>query len=245
MSDSILILHGWAGSSKSWSKTKEILENQGFKVFVPDLPGFGVEKEPPFPWSISDYVDWVKKYCEKISQINGEFIEPFFLLGHSFGGRIAIKFAMKYPEKLKGLILVASAGITPRPKMKITFFTFISKVGNLIFSLPILEIFREPIRKLVYILTNARDYYFLQGKVMKETFKKTIEENLTPYLSQIKMPTLIIWGDKDAMVPISDAYKMNKEISNSTLKIIPGGKHALNYQFPQKLAEIISNFLKS
>jgi len=236
MRDSILILHGWAGSSKSWSKTKEILENQGYRVFVPDLPGFGITPDPPNPWSIDDYTGWVRNFSEK------QGLSQFFLLGHSFGGRIAIKFAVKYPGKLQGLILCASAGITPRPKMKITFFAFISRVGNLIFSLPVLEIFREPTRKLVYILTNARDYYFLQGKVMKETFKKTIEENLTPYLSQIKMPTLIIWGDKDVMVPISDVYKMNKEISNSTLKIIPGGKHALNYQFPEKLAEIIIKF---
>ncbi len=100
----ILILHGWGGSSKSWKAVKEILEKEGFKVYNPDFPGFGQEADPPQPWSIADYTDWIKKYSER------EGISQFFLLGHSFGGRVATKFAAQNPEKIMGLILVGSAG---------------------------------------------------------------------------------------------------------------------------------------
>ena len=78
---------------------KEILDSKGIKVIVPDLPGFKKETALTRVWDLDDYVDWFKDFCS-------DFDEPFFLLGHSFGGRIAIKFAAQNTERLKGLILV-------------------------------------------------------------------------------------------------------------------------------------------
>jgi len=235
----ILILHGWGSSAKKWSQVKNLLEFQGYRVFVPDLPGFGENPAPSEAWSLDDYVDWLEKYCEQ------QNLSQFFLLGHSFGGRIAIKFANKYPEKIKGLILCSAAGITPPAKIKIFIFNFLSKMGKLIFSLPFLRIFQGVARKFIYFLSGNKDYYFLQDKIMKETFKKVIREDLTNYLPQIKIPTLIVWGEKDKITPLSDAYKMHQEIKNSVLEIIPQGKHAFYFQFPEKLTEIILNFLKN
>jgi len=78
---------------------------------------------------------------------------------------------------------------------------------------------------------------------MKETFKNVIAEDLTPFLSQIKTPTLIIWGEKDKITPLSDGYKMNQEIKSSILKIIPKGIHNLPFQFPQEIVENILKFI--
>ena len=235
----ILILHGWGSSGKNWNQVKNLLENQGYRVFVPDLPGFGENSPPPKAWSVDDYVNWLSGYCEK------QNLSQFFLLGHSFGGRIAIKFAGKYPQMLSSLILCAAAGITPRPQIKIIIFSFLSRVGNVVFSLPLLKIFRGLAQKIVYLFVHVRDYQFIQAPIMKETFKKIIEEDLTYSLSHIKTRTLIIWGDKDLMTPVSDGYKMKEEILDSTLKIIPGGKHGLNLQFPEKLTELILDYLKN
>lgn len=234
-SKTIVILHGWGSRSDSWSNVKEILQNQGYNVIVPDLPGFGKSAPLSEIWSVNNYVDWIDNFIKKHNYNN----QKIFLLGYSFGGRIAIKFAAKYPERLKGLILCSAAGITPRPKIKIAIFNLLSKIGNLIFSLPFLKVFQRPTRKIIYLLCRNRDYYYLQNETMRQTFKRVIEEDLTSYLSQIKIPSLIIWGEKDKLTPIADAYKMHQQIKDSVLKIIPQGKHSFYLQYPEKLANII------
>ena len=231
----IVILHGWGASAKSYEKLKLLLEQKGISVFVFDLPGFGNEPSPPEAWAVDDYMEWVK---ERIRQA-----EKIVLFGHSFGGRIAIKFAAKYPEKLAGLILCDAAGITPRPKVKINLFGIMSKVGKIIFSWPILKYFQPIVRKIEYFLAGSRDYYYLQDPIMKDTFRKVVEEDLTPHLDKIKIPTLITWGKKDKMTPVSDAYIMNKKIAGSKLEVLERAGHSPHLECPEKLAKIIENFL--
>ena len=79
--------------------------------------------------------------------------------------------------------------------------------------------------------------------IMRDVFKKLITQDLTAKFSKIQVPTLIIWGDKDVMTPVQDAYLMQELIPNSKLEIIEGGKHPLNFQFPGKLVELIPAFL--
>ena len=104
----LIILHGWQSSKEKWAKVKETIERGGVRVIVPDLPGFKEENRLDRAWNIEDYVKWFENFFQKK--------EKFFLLGHSFGGRISIKFASKNPDKLAGLILVSSAGIKPRKR---------------------------------------------------------------------------------------------------------------------------------
>jgi len=234
----ILILHGWGSCAKNWSQVKELLENQGCKGYVPDLPGFGKNPPPEKAWSIGDYVEWVREFCEK------QGLSQVFLVGHSFGGRIAVKFTIKYPEELRKLILCAPSGITPRRKTKIFLFSILAKIGNAIFSLPLLKKIQPLVRKVIYFIIREHDYYLAPG-IMKETLKKVVKEDLKPYLDQIKTSTLIIWGEKDTWLPVSDAYILKKEIKNSTLEIIPNVDHGINLEAPEILAEKILNFLKS
>jgi pimeloyl-ACP methyl ester carboxylesterase len=231
----ILILHGWGGSSDSWMKVQEILASQGYQVIVPDFPGFGKSKTPPIPWGIKDYTDFV------LDLVNYFELENFFLLGHSFGGRIAIKFAIKHPEKLAGLILVSAAGIKPKKSFYQNFISFFAKIGNLFSFLPFYSFFRKIFYKF---LVRKSDYLMTEG-VLKETFLKIIKEDLTPYLSKISLPTLIIWGKKDKVTPLSNAYLMEKEIRNSRLEVLPGIGHKVNLEAPEKLSEIILRFLKA
>lgn len=238
----LFILHGWQSSKEKWQRVKENLEASSIKVIIPDLPGFGKENELDRAWNLDDYVSWLRNLIEEACP---EPAEGVFLLGHSFGGRIAIKLAAKYPEKLSGLILVSAAGITPRPKIKITVFSIFSKIGNLIFSLPILKIFRPLATKSAYLLAGANDYRFIENLFLKQTFKGAIAENLTLLLPEIKTPTLIIWGEKDKITPLKDAYFMNKKIDNSKLEILKNTKHLPYLENPKLLAQKIVSFLKN
>jgi len=230
---SVIILHGWQSSKENWSRVKEIIEKEEVKVFVPDLPGFKEETKLEKAWNLENYLNWLENFIET-KKNSGEITEPFFLLGHSFGGRISIKFSVKNPQKLKGLILVSSAGIRHKKKpsklipylKKLSFFPFF----------PFL-------RKIYYkFIIRKTDYLRVEG-VLKETFKKTIEEDLTPFLSKIKVKTLILWGDRDKITLPADAYLMKEKIENSKLEIMEGINHTPYLENPELLSRKILEFI--
>jgi len=230
--NNILILHGWGSRAENWSRVKELLENQGYKVFVPDLPGFGENSPLSRAWAIDDYVEWVSDFCEKNN------LSQFFLLGHSFGGAVAVKFSLKYPEKVKKMFLVASSGIRRKTIKK----EILKKIANFLKFFSFLP-FYSSIRKIFYkIVIQKSDYPYTEG-IMKETYLKIINEDISSCFSEVSVPTIIIWGDKDDVLPVENAYFINQKIKNSDLVIIPGVNHDLERKVPEILAEKIKEFL--
>ncbi|MCX6702688.1 MAG: alpha/beta hydrolase [Candidatus Wolfebacteria bacterium] len=233
----LVVLHGWGSSAKSFERLSQYLKERGIEAFVFGLPGFGEATPPKEPWAIDDYADYVLKKLES------ENIGKFYLMGHSFGGRISIKIAANHPGKLKGLILCDAAGITPRPKLKISIFAFASKIGNAVFSFSFLKPLWQLAKKFVYYMSRQRDYYYLQNEIMRETFKKVINEDLVSYLNKIKTPTLVVWGKKDKLTPVSDAYTMNMNIVGSELVVLKNVGHSPHLEVPRELAGIIYGFM--
>jgi pimeloyl-ACP methyl ester carboxylesterase len=233
----VLILHGWGGSSDSWRKVQRILAKEKYKVIVPDLPGFGKSITPPEPWQVKDYSNLILNLTEKLGT------SQFFLLGHSFGGRIAIKFAKDHPQKIKKLILSGSAGIKQKWGLKEKLIFQLSKLGNAIFTPTPLIRLKDKARNLFYIFLRHKDYVKADG-TMKETVKKVLSEDLLPELSQIKTKTLLVWGQRDKMVPLKYAYIFKENISNSKLEILPKIGHSPNLEAPEKLSGIILDFLE-
>jgi len=244
----LIILHGWQSSKEKWQRVKEEIEKQAcleldegeIEVIVPNLPGFKEGNELKRAWSLDDYVDWVREFILEKEKARFERSEGFFLLGHSFGGRIVIKFAVKYPEKLKGLILVSSAGIKPKKKICQFLIRLIVRISKQFSFLPGYEFLRKIFYKFVLRKT---DYLKARG-FLKETFKKVVSEDLTPLLSKVKVPTLIVWGEKDKIAPLSDAYLIKEKIKNSKLEILKNIDHIPHLKVPKKLAEVILIFLK-
>ena len=233
----ILILHGWGGSSNSWVHVQEILSRQGYRVIVPDLPGFGQSKTPLQPWDVTDYNRWVAEF------IDSQNLDEFFLISHSFGGRVAIKFAIQYPEKIKSLILCSSAGIKPKPGFKTIIIFWLARIGNAIFTSKILARFKDGARNLFYVFLRHKDYVKANG-TMRETIKKVLDEDLLNDLSKIKVKTLLIWGGKDKLVPLKYAQIFEEKIENSKLEVLPKIGHSPHLEVPGKLSEIILKFIK-
>jgi pimeloyl-ACP methyl ester carboxylesterase len=233
----LLILHGWGGSSGSWIEVQKILAKEGFKIIVPDLPGFGKTLTPSSVWGVDEYVDFVSNLIDKMA------FQRVTILGHSFGGRLGIRFATSHPNRLEKLILCASAGIKHEFSFSQKIIWYLSVIGNFIFSKRPFNKLRDVARNIFYIFLRRKDYAKARG-VMKEIIKKVLDEDLKPELSQIQAKTLLIWGEKDKSVPIEDAYLMKENIPQSRLEIIPRASHTPNLEFPHKLARIISNFLK-
>ena len=233
----LLILHGWGGSSGSWIKVQEILAKQGFKVICPDFPGFGKSKTPQEIWSVGDYTKWINDFTNFLN------LKNFFILAHSFGGRVAIKFAVNFPERLKSLILCASAGIKSKPGPKTRIIYWLAKIGNAIFTPKHLARFKDGTRNIFYVFLRHKDYAKADG-TMREIIKKVLEEDLLPDLSKMKTETLIIWGERDRLVPVKYAHIFKENIKNSRLEILPKIGHSPHLEVPEKLTEILIPFLK-
>jgi len=233
----VLILHGWGGSSDSWTQIQKILAAQGYKVICPDFPGFGKSESPPKAWKVADYAKWLLDFVRFLK------LNKFSLIAHSFGARVAIKFAKNHPKKITKLILCASAGIKPKPDLETKIIFRITKAGNIIFTKKPLRGLKNGARNLFYIFVRNKDYSKTKG-VMRETIKKILEEDLLPDLSQIRIKTLIIWGKKDKMIPVKYAYIFKENIKNSQLEILAKTGHSPHLENPEKLLEIITKFLR-
>lgn len=225
----LLILHGWRSSSDRWQKLAELLEGQ-LQVIVPDLPGFGKSEEPREAWGIDGYAEWVKDFADAVPALQQEF----YLLGHSFGGSVATKFSIKYAQRIKKLFLVGASAIritTPSKKLSYN----ISRIFKLFYFFPGYELFRKFIYKFVL---RRSDYPYVSG-IMRDIYLKVISEDLSHRLPFIRVPTAIIWGDKDDLTPIEHANIIHAKIEGSTLTVLPGIKHAIQIQAPELLAEKI------
>jgi len=232
----LIILHGWGSSIDSWRNVASALEKQGIKVFIPDLPGFGETPEPPRTWSANDYVEFVKNFARELR------IQKFVLAGHSFGGQVAISFTVAHQSDMRGLVLMAPARIMRRRKLRVKIFGATTKLGNIIFSIPILSFLRPLTQKIWYKLSGERDYY-RATPLMRKTMKQVLGEEVGAKLTEIKIPTLILWGDEDMATPVADAHIIAQRIPNSALHIFPGVGHPLNIERAEEVAKKIIQFM--
>lgn len=234
--ETILILHGWGwpASVPQWSRVKQSLEKSGYNVLVPDLPGFGSSLRPSHPWTIDDYAAWVNDFCEK------QGLSQVFLAGHSFGGSVATKFSIKYPEKVKKLILIDSAGIR-RKRFKKELQKAVAHFLNKFSFLPLYGFMRKAAYRILFRQT---DYLLTEG-VMKQTYLQVLGEDISGIFSQITVPTLLVWGEKDGITPLRHADFIKKQITGAKLEIIPNVRHNPYKEAPEILVEKILSFIKS
>ena len=229
-----LILHGWGSKSDRWVQVGELLSKKGLVVVVPDLPGFGKSETLKEPWNVDDYVEWVNEFSNTLPELK----EEFYLLGHSFGGTVSIKFSIKYAQKVKKLFLFGAAAIRKKTIKKQVLGT-VSKFVKVFSFLPFYSLAKRAFYKFV---VGPTDYLRVDG-VMKQTFLQVISHDLSQYLSFVKVPTVIIWGRKDDTTLVEDAYFMNKKIDGSKLEIVEEGDHDMEQVMAEALVERVLNNL--
>ncbi len=227
----IVILHGWQSRLSRWQPLVEILQKK-FKVFLPSLPGF--EKKLTKAWKLKDYADWLEDYLAK------KKIDNPVLVGHSFGGQLAVKFLSR-GNRARKLILIASSGIDPKNNFKKAIFLLLAKTGKVFFLLPPFSFFRRFAVWFLYKLAREQDY-FRADEFLKLTMRNVLRERLEPLLKKIQVSTLILWGKKDKITPVADAYIFAGEIKDSRLKVFKDGDHGLPFKLVEKVAREIISF---
>jgi pimeloyl-ACP methyl ester carboxylesterase len=237
----IVLLHGWGRGKNAWTayhKTIEEFEKKGFTVFAPDMPGFGEASTPTHPLMLKDYSDFLATFIKK-----NNIISPV-LIGHSFGGRVVIKYVTTGNTDAKAIILSGTPVYLPVKKAKWFLAMVISKIGGFIFTLPGLSNVADTVRGWFYYCIGARDFYRAQG-AMRQTFKNVVGEQLKEYIKTIHIPTLLVWGADDIIVPVNIGLRVKQNIPRAKLAIIPNAGHSVVMDEPNIFVSTVVSFLQT
>ena len=225
----LLFLHGWRSAGKIWNSVIEKLGN-GYNIYSLDLPGFGQSNVPDKNFNLQDYAEVVDGFIQKNN------LSEVIIIGHSFGGRIAIKLAATNPKYLYKLVLVDSAGIRHASAGRI-IKQGIAKLLKPFFKLPGLKSARQKI----YTSMGAEDY--LATPELQAIFVNIVKEDITSLLSKIKISTMLIWGADDNDTPLSDAKIMKEKITDSKLVVLSDAGHFSFLDQTEKFVSEIREFL--
>lgn len=196
----LVFLHGWGGEIDSFKFICKHL-NASYKALFIDFPPFGKSSEMEFPWTLFDYADLVFNILKK------ENMHKSIIIGHSFGGRVAMVLANR--GVAKQLILVDAAGMKPKRSIKYFIKFFSNKLK----------------RKFGCSNIKGSSDYNQLSPIMKKTFVNIVNTFLEKYAININEPTVLFWGEKDNQTPMYMAKRLNKLIKNSELVVIKNAGH--------------------
>ena len=233
----ILILHGWGPGAEKWQPTAEKLRQAGFSVLLPDLPGLGQTPPPPKPWGVAEYADFLAKLLAT------NRVKRAVVVGHSFGGQLAVALASSHPSLVEKLILVAPAIIRAR-SLKFRLIRFLTKLTKPVFQAILSKRSFQRWQRLGYRLLRSHDYLETQG-VMRETFKKVIATDLSSQLASLSCPLLFVWGDRDRQVSLSQLSRLRELNQDIAIKVFPGVGHDLPFSQRDVLLETIKTWILS
>lgn len=233
----VLLLHGWGACVEAMAPIYQFLE-QKYKVYVLDFPGESGKSNPPtIPWGVPEYGEMVKKFMEELK------IKYPSVIGHSFGGRVTIYLASKYPNLFDKIILTDAAGIKPKMTLKSRIRSLKYQCGKWVLTTFVPKAKRDKVMQSYRDKHSSSDYKALKSEVMKETFKKVISLDLTDQLEKIIRPTLLVWGENDKDTPLSMAHIMEEKIKDVGLVVLKEAGHFSYLDKSYEYNAIIDSFL--
>lgn len=240
----LLLLHGWMASIPAMAPIWQYFGNtqnaNSRNVIVIDFPGQGGRSsELTEPWGVPEYAEMVREFMQELN------IEKPDVIGHSFGGRVVIYLASNYPDIFNKIILTDSAGVKHKTTMKKWIKTKSFKIGKAFLKLTSNQETYENKLKKLREKYGSTDYASLKSDVMRETFKKVINLDLTENLKEIKSPCLLIWGENDKDTPLYMAKIMERKIKDSGLVVLKNAGHFSYLDSPYQYNTIVENFLNN
>ena len=224
----ILLLHGWGISTEPYQEVLELLA-QHHTIIAPDLPSF---RRSNYSGLISDYVSYSKFLLQFLSVLD---LQQFHLVGHSFGGGIAITLSTLVPEKVRSVILIDSTGIPapsipemiPRRAIEMTTQLFLPRSRLKLVDIPLVFSYN--------LLFNTKNV--IQGLLI------SLYEDISHLLPEIQAPCLLLWSEKDLTTPLSNAQEMAAIIPDSKLITVEEGFHEWGLWYPEKFTSLILDFI--
>lgn len=232
----VVLVHGLGGRAEDWKNLESYFVRWGFRVYLPDLPGFGHSERPAdFSYSIPDQADAVVAFMDAVG------LQQVELGGWSMGGWVVQRVAIKHPERVRKLMLFDSAGLYVKPDWDTRLFTpqtsaELDKLDALLMP--------NPPKVPGFV---ARDILRV-SKQNAWVIHRALDSMLTGHdatdnqLPMLKMPVLILWGTEDHITPISEGYRMSKLIPQSQIMVFPGCGHLAPTQCADKMGLLVTEF---
>ena len=251
----LVLLHGIAGSSATWEDVIPRLSGR-YTVIAPDLLGHGESSKPPGDYSLGAYANLIRDLLGALGEERGTIV------GHSLGGGIALQFAYQFPERCERLVLVSSGGLG----RELHLLLRAAALPGAEVVLPWLCVAgRHSVAKVAHALgwiglrASAdleeiwRNFASLEDPDARQAFLHTVRgiidlggQRLSAtdrlYLASA-MPTLIVWGERDPLIPVSHGHDAHEKIQGSRLEIFPGAGHFPYRDDPQRFAATLLEFI--
>jgi pimeloyl-ACP methyl ester carboxylesterase len=233
----LIVIHGGGGDARTWRNN--IVElSEKYTVYAPDLPGYGGSQ----PLDGNYYIPELSAFLGSFASNLG--LENFYLLGHSLGGGVALDYTLKSPHKIKKLVLVSSLCLG----REIAFWVRLMSIPGLLRSLGALTIsilkgvkwLAERLNPAEFILPLSPASMTVGSNIMTFRQQSLVLEN---QLAEIAVPTLLIWGSRDPIVPVKHAYQAAKVIPDCRVKVFENRGHNVHRDELEEFSTVLTGFL--
>lgn len=220
----VVALHGWRRTHADFSRSLGPGSPGGpLAVAALDLPGFGASPEPPAAWGSPEYAEVVARVVEGLGA------GPVVVVGHSLGGRVAVRLAARRPELVRGLVLTGApvaprGGPTPRPKPAFRVARRLHRLGLL----------PESAMERARQRHGSADYRAASG-VVRQVLVRMVGESYEEDLARLQGPVELVWGDDDSAAPVEGARRLATTIPGARLTVCPGAGHLTPLTVPDEL----------
>jgi len=234
----LVVIHGGGGGAEGWLQSMTDL-CEHYRIYVPDLPGFGHSQPMDGDYGISEFVEFLEDFTHSLG------LKRFHLVGHSVGGGIALHYAVKFPHKIGKLVLVNSMSLGKEIAL------WVSVLSSCVFCRS-LGVAAAAILAAVKWLVNLvyAPLKFVnplpQAKMNLGKSMTTLKEQTTVLVnqfSQLMIPTLLVWGANDSIVPVSNAYAAAQLIPDCQLHVFEGCGHSVYKQKVKEFSHLLTTFL--
>lgn len=229
----VVLLHGWGAASATMALVHDDLARR-YDVTAIDLPGHGRSGLPPEAWGTAEYTTCVLAVMDRLG------IARPHVVGHSFGGRIALDLAARHPDRIDKLVLISSAGLRPPRSVGYVLRAGAAKVARGLGRVGGAR--GRAMRDRVYSKVASPDY--AKAGPMRATFVKVVNEDLTSLLPSIQAPTLVIWGSHDTETPPVMGRRIARLIPHARLAVITGAGHYPFLDAFGKFRLLVGRFLR-
>ncbi|MCL2736692.1 MAG: alpha/beta hydrolase [Propionibacteriaceae bacterium] len=234
----VFLLHGWGSNLSLFRDVADTLSAR-YRVVSLDFPGCGGTDEPDEPWGMDEYVRFTASVISSFSP------DEIILVGHSHGGRVAIRLATDpgLPFTVTKMVLVDSAGILPARSFMYHVRVRTYKAGKAVLSSPpVAAMFPDALARFQSHMGSTD--YSAASPVMRASLVKVVNADLEPLLGSITAETLLVWGELDADTPLSDGQTMEKAIPGAGLVVLPGAGHYSFLDQAYTFRKVLESFLQ-
>jgi non-heme chloroperoxidase len=237
----LILLHGYADSWHSFERVLRYLP-ESIRAFALTQRGHGDASRPITGYRPGDFSNDLAEFMDALH------LESAVIAGGSSGGIVARRFAIDYPNRTLGLILIGSPlTLQDKPGVKALWDSTISELKDPIDSGFVRQFTKSQLNQQVpqtFLKTMLKENLKVPARVWIATLKGLLEDDSSEELDKLKTPTLIIWGDQDSIISRSEQETVLKRISGSRLVVYPGVGHALYWEEPARVALDIKAFIE-